>query len=207
MALSAPRRAIPARARIAGRRYVFQRGALPRSILADGPKATLLAFAMVCLLVVVGFRRLGASVQVLGGLCLGVAWLIGWAAFAEVRLNFLNFVVLPITFGIGVDYAANIIQRQRLEGPGSLGRVLRETGGAVSLCSATTIIGYGSLLVADSRALAGFGLLASLGEVACLTTALIALPAWITRGSVEFEAPQVPALATESAETGKRESA
>jgi predicted RND superfamily exporter protein len=168
-----------ARAMAVGQALLFQD--ISKSILVDGPKATLFAFAMVCLLVIVAFRRLGPSLQVLGGLVLGVAWLVGWAAFAQVRLNFLNFVVLPITFGIGVDYAANIVQRQRLEGPGSLARVLRETGGAVALCSATTSIGYASLLVADSRALAGFGLLASLGEVACLTAALLALPAWTIR--------------------------
>ncbi|HEX7625255.1 MAG TPA: RND transporter, partial [Anaeromyxobacteraceae bacterium] len=69
----------------------------------------------------------------------------------------------------------------RVEGPDSLQRVLRETGGAVALCSLTTIIGYASLLVADNQALRGFGLLASLGEVACFTAALFALPAWLLR--------------------------
>jgi len=178
---------------------------ISRSILQDGPKATALAFAVVCLLVLVAFRKLVPSMQVLGGLVLGVVWLVGWAAFARVRLNFLNFVVLPITFGIGVDYAANIVQRYWLDGPGSLGRVLRETGGAVALCSATTIIGYASLLVADSRALAGFGLLASLGEVACLTAALVALPAWVMGRSAAVQLSDVPP-ADVSAE-GKRESA
>jgi hypothetical protein len=116
---------------------------------------------------------------VLFGLLLGVAWLIGIAAAAHVRVNFLNFVVLPITFGIGVDYAVNIVQRYRIEGPGSLPRVVRETGSAVALCSCTTMIGYASLLVADNRALAGFGLLASLGEFTCISAALFALPAWM----------------------------
>ena len=58
-----------------------------------------------------------------------------------------------------------------------LDRVLRETGGAVALCSLTTIIGYSSLLVARNQALISFGLLADLGEVACLAAALFALPA------------------------------
>ena len=149
------------------------------AIMRDGPRATLLALGAVCLLVALVFRRLGPVVMTCGSLLVGVAWLVGAAAGAHVRLNFLNFVVLPITFGIGVDYAVNIVQRYRLEGPGTLTRVLRETGGAVALCSATTITGYASLLVADNRALRGFGLLASLGEVTCLAAALFALPAWI----------------------------
>jgi predicted RND superfamily exporter protein len=152
------------------------------AIVRDGPSATALAFGAVLLLVVLALRRLRPVLLVIGSLLLGVAWLVGAAAWARVRLNFLNFVVLPITFGIGVDYAVNIVQRWRAEGSGSLQRVLRETGGAVALCSLTTIIGYASLLVADNRALRGFGLLASIGEVACLSAALVALPAFLLRG-------------------------
>lgn len=150
------------------------------AIVRDGPRATLLALAAVCILVAVVFRKLGPTLLTCGSLLLGVAWLVGAAAAAQVRVNFFNFVVLPITFGIGVDYAVNIVQRYRLEGPGRMERVIRETGAAVALCSATTVIGYASLLVADNRALRGFGLLASLGELCCLSAALFALPAWIS---------------------------
>ena len=107
-------------------------------------------------------------------------------------MNFLNFVVLPITFGIGVDYAVNIVQRYRQGG--SLEKVLRETGSAVALCSLTTVIGYASLMVADSQALAGFGLLAALGEVTCLFTALFVLPAWLARSEQRQAAAVEPAL-------------
>jgi len=149
------------------------------AILKDGPIATALAFWAVWFLVLLVFRKLRPSLTVFSGLLLGVAWLVGIGAAARVRINFLNFVVLPITFGIGVDYAVNIIQRYRLEGRGSLPRVIRETGGAVALCSSTTIIGYFSLFAADNQALAGFGLLAALGELSCITAALVALPAFL----------------------------
>ena len=149
------------------------------AIVRDGPRATLVALVAVCALVALVFRRLGPSLLTCGSLLLGAAWLVGAAAAAHVRVNFLNFVVLPITFGIGVDYAVNIVQRYRRMGHPSMNAVLRETGAAVALCSATTVIGYASLLIADNRALRGFGLLASLGEVCCLSAALFALPAWV----------------------------
>src|SRR5262249_61735596 len=149
------------------------------AILRDGPKATALALLAAMAVVFLVLRHARSALTVLFGLMLGVAWLVGAAAFARVRVNFLNFVVLPITFGIGVDYAVNILQRYRLEGRGSLPWVIRETGGAVALCSSTTMIGYSSLVVADNQALAGFGLLASLGELSCLSAALVVLPAWI----------------------------
>jgi uncharacterized protein len=173
-----------ARAQAVGQSLLFQD--IASAIWRDGPRATVVAFVLVCALIAVVFRRLRPAGQVIGALCLGVLWLVGAAAATRVRINFLNFVTLPITFGIGADYAVNIVQRYRMEGSGSLGRVLRETGGAVALCSATTIIGYASLLVADNRALRGFGLLASLGEVSCLAAALLALPAFmVTRRSGE----------------------
>jgi predicted RND superfamily exporter protein len=54
---------------------------------------------------------------------------------------------------------------------------IRETGSAVALCSLTTSIGYASLLVAENRALYLFGVVAVLGEMACLTAAVTLLPA------------------------------
>jgi len=149
------------------------------AILEDGPRATALAFSAVVLLVAATLRRWRPVALVIASLLLGVAWLVGAAALFRVRFNFLNFVVLPITFGIGVDYAVNIVQRWRREPDAPWRRVLGETGGAVALCSLTTIIGYASLLVADSRALRGFGLLASVGELTCIGAALVALPAWL----------------------------
>ena len=172
------------RAQAVGQSLLFQD--IAEAIWRDGPRATAVAFVLVCALVAVVFRRLRPTGLVVGALVLGVLWLVGAAAAARAKINFLNFVALPITFGIGADYAVNIVQRYRVEGTGTLGRVLRETGGAVALCSVTTIIGYASLLIADNRALRGFGLLASLGEVACLTAALLTLPAFmVTRRSGE----------------------
>jgi predicted RND superfamily exporter protein len=158
------------------------------AITRDGPLATLMALSAVTLLVILTFRRVRPVVSVMIGLLLGVVWLLGIAAAFQVRVNFLNFVVLPICFGIGVDYAVNIVQRYRLEGPGSLGRVIRETGSAVALCSCTTVIGYSSLLVADNRTLAGFGLLASIGEVTCLLAASMVLPSWLLRREGRWKA-------------------
>jgi len=156
------------------------------AIRQDGPRATWLSFAGVVALVLVAFvlgkrspRSLPDALRVLAALLVGVAWFLGLAFALGLRLNMLNFIALPITFGIGVDYATNILQRRRVDAARSIGEVVRTTGGAVALCSLTTIIGYSSLLVARNQALVSFGLLADLGEVACLVAALVALPAYL----------------------------
>ena len=126
--------------------------------------------------------RMSGAALVLGTLLAGFVWMIGAAAVLGIKINFLNFVALPVTLGIGVDYGVNIYLRSKLEGPGRLLQAVRATGGAVALCSATTIIGYGALLVADNRALRSFGTLAILGEIACLSAALVLMPALLAMG-------------------------
>jgi predicted RND superfamily exporter protein len=89
---------------------------------------------------------------------------------------------MPITFGIGVDYAVNVHQR-RDQSP-DVFAALRDTAGPILLCSLTTIIGYAVLVIADNQAMRTFGLTAVLGEVACLAAALLALPAVMSSGLI-----------------------
>ncbi len=159
-------------------------GSLPLSadILAavrrDGPIASVVAFAGVVLVVVATFRRRPASLLlVVGALCVGVLWLAALSMALGVKLNFANFIAYPITFGIGVDYAVNVVSRHLDDGANDMLGAVATTGAAVALCSATTVIGYSSLLLAQNRALLLFGLLAVLGELCCLTAAIVALPA------------------------------
>jgi predicted RND superfamily exporter protein len=78
-----------------------------------------------------------------------------------------------------VDYGLNIFQRFREEGGKNIMRVVRDTGGAVLLCSFTTIVGYGSLLLAENQAFRSFGMVAVLGELTTALAAIVALPAFL----------------------------
>jgi uncharacterized protein len=146
------------------------------TIINDGPRVTLAAIVGVTLLVLVAFG-LGGAWPVLTSLGIGIMWLGGVLGIIHLKINFMNFVALPITLGVGADYAANIWARLRSEGLSKLHSVIADTGSAVALCSSTTIIGYSSLLLSHNRALRSFGLLADIGEVTCLVAALVALPA------------------------------
>ena len=115
--------------------------------------------------------------RAISSLLVGVLLMLGAMAASGQKINFCNFVTLPITFGIGADYSINMLKRFQSNRKLDLRAALTSTGGAVSLCSATTIIGFGSLLVAQNQALFSFGLFAMTGELACLATAVLALPA------------------------------
>lgn len=159
------------------------------AVSRDGPKATLMAFLAVVFLVILMFPNFRHSGSIILSLLFGVLIMVGAMGFFEWRINFLNFITLPITFGIGVDYAVNIFGRyheERGRHGRSISRVIRSTGGAVVLCSSTTMIGYGSLLISGSQAFVSFGHLAVLGEIACLFAAVFSLPAiWLALKSAK----------------------
>ncbi|HEX4446265.1 MAG TPA: MMPL family transporter, partial [Polyangiaceae bacterium] len=150
-----------------------------KSVARDGVMASAIAFFGVMVVVVLLLRWRPSTGLVLVSLVLGVLWLAALAITLHVKINFANFIAFPITFGIGVDYAVNVASRWELDGRRSMVTAVRTTGGAVTLCSSTTVIGYSSLLLAENHALFLFGLLAVLGEVACITTAVIVMPAFV----------------------------
>ncbi len=153
-----------------------------RAVAKDAKRLTAAAAALVLLVLLLLTRRAGPFVRVSIALLTGVIWMLGAAALLGDKLNFFNFVALPTTFGIGIDYAINVDERLERRGSGSIADALAEIGPPVILASSTTILGYVTLLIADNQALASFGHLAILGEVTCLIAAIVLEPAlWARR--------------------------
>jgi uncharacterized protein len=148
------------------------------AIERDGPRAAIVAAlgAIVVVLLLVG-PGLAAAFTLFCG-ALGTLALLALASLLGLRVNFLNFVALPITIGIGIDYAVNILSRDHTKSDGTQGNLAgARTASAVALCSFTTVVGYGSLLVSANKGIRSFGLAAMLGEVTCLAAALLVAPA------------------------------
>jgi len=143
-------------------------------IQEDGPIVTLVAALGIILMVVLVVGRSRRAVAVLAATFAGSIGMIAVCAAMGLKINFLDFVALPITIGLGVDYAINVADRAHR----SDARVaLRSTGGTVFVCSLTTMFGYLSLLVSDNLAIRGFGVASLIGEVTCVLAALILVPA------------------------------
>lgn len=148
-----------------------------RAVAHDGPRATLWAFLSICVIVALIYQDKRGIVYILTNLVVGAIGMAGLMAVFNVKINFFNFIAIPTTFGIGVDYGCHAYQRYRLEGAGSMPKVIKTTGGAVALCSVTTIIGYLTLIIAKNQALVSFGWVSIAGEITCLTSALLLMPA------------------------------
>jgi uncharacterized protein len=143
----------------------------------DVPPAVVFSFFATVLVVIVAFRAGRAAIAVLAALLIGVCWMVGLLVAIKAKLNFLNFIALPITFGIGVDYAVNIVERYVREGAGGVVSAVANTGGAVILCSLTTTLGYFALVSSLNIGVASMGKAAVFGEVSCMLAAVLVLPA------------------------------
>jgi predicted RND superfamily exporter protein len=153
---------------------------LADAMRADGPRVTLLSFGCVLVICIAAFGVVGKRAWLFSGLSvatllLGVTYMLGLLAWTGAKLNFSNFVALPITFGIAADYSINILRRFQSDEQ-SQGEQLSQTSGALALCSAMTVIGWGALLLVENQALFSFGVFAISGELTSLGTAVLALP-------------------------------
>ena len=150
------------------------------AVVHAGPRATLAASLGVAafVLIVLGWGRHAAVT--FACVATGTTLMIAGAALLGLKVNFLDFVALPITLGISVDYSVNVVARETLGRPSTVRGALATTGGAVVLCSWTTTVGYGSLLLSSNAGIRSFGLTAILGELTCLLAAIILAPALLT---------------------------
>lgn len=170
---------LPPGALVAGEAIVV--ADIVKTMERDAPK--IIAFALVgsvlAVLVIVGVRRHGLVTLACG--LAGVIVMIASCALAGLSVHFLDLIALPITIGIGIDYAVNLAVRDRQDGSRGPAHLMRTTGSAVLMCSYTTAVGYGTLLLSANGGIRAFGLAALLGEVACVLMALVVAPAWLAR--------------------------
>jgi predicted RND superfamily exporter protein len=145
-------------------------------IRRDGPLVTGIAILALVIMVLAIVGRTRRAFAVLAATTAGTLAMVAVCAAAGLKINFLDFVALPITLGLGIDYAINIADRAAHGDPRE---ALRSTGGTVLVCSLTTIIGYASLLVSDNLAIRGFGLASLIGEVTCVLAAFVVVPALV----------------------------
>ncbi|MDB5039068.1 MAG: exporters of the superfamily, partial [Bacteriovoracaceae bacterium] len=149
---------------------------LLRGLKIDGPLTSLVALVAVVLIAMFLAGSFTSGILMCLCLLLGTWWLLCLQGAFDIKYNFFNFIALPLTFGIGIDYPINIFVRCRQENYKNYGNILATSGTAVILCSLTTIIGYYTLLGATNLALVSFAKLALIGEITCLVAALILLP-------------------------------
>jgi len=143
--------------------------------------STLLAAALIGLLLWVSLRGWTRALLAGAPLVLGYIWMLGGMRLLSIDFNFLSITISPLLIGIGVDNGIHILHRtmeERARSPeGAIERGVGSTAIAVIVTSLTTMLVFGSLLVARTPGLRMLGASALLGIGFALLFCLLFLPA------------------------------
>jgi predicted RND superfamily exporter protein len=151
------------------------------------------ALSAILMVLYLDFRSLRHTLLAMLPLGLGILQLFGILGLLDVPLNPANMIVLPLILGIGIDDGVHVIHDfRRQRGPY---RISASTASAVLITSLTTMVGFGSLMIASHRGLQSLGRVLTIGVSCCLFTSLVMLPAllrWMTRNrpGADDEPPQ-----------------
>ena len=140
-------------------------------------EASIIAFSLIIVVLIMVLRRLIDVVLVLVPLALAILFTAGSSAVLGLQLNFANVIVLPLLLGLGVSGAIHVVSRRRTmqaEG-GTPGPV--STPRAVLFSALTTIASFGSLAVSPHLGMASMGLLLTVAILWSLVCTLVILPA------------------------------
>ncbi len=145
-------------------------------ISAASKKAALLIFLAVLVFVALSFRSLRYTLFAVLPLAAGMIWMLGIYPLLGLKLNPINIAVIPLVIGMGIDFGIHLAHRYKAEK--DIGTVYRYTGKGVFLSAFTTMIGFGSLgLIGSFGSISSMGIILFVGLAACLTAALVVLPA------------------------------
>jgi hopanoid biosynthesis associated RND transporter like protein HpnN len=139
-------------------------------------QGTIYAIILVSVLTLLMLRRLRETLLALAPLALGMTWTAGLMWLFDVKLNLGNIFGIPLILGTAAEFGLNIVMRF-IEGRDHGGPlVARSTIMAVFVNGFSTMVGFGSLLLAAHRGIFGLGLLLTFGMFASLIASLVVLP-------------------------------
>jgi hypothetical protein len=135
------------------------------------------ALAAIVLVFLLDFRRVRAVLLGLAPLAVGVTLTLGVMGACGVPLNPANMIALPLVVGVGVDYGVHVLHDYRARAAGRAFALRPAVGRGVLIKALTTVLGFGTLVIARHRGMASLGLTLTLGVTFCMIAALVWLPA------------------------------
>jgi predicted RND superfamily exporter protein len=136
------------------------------------------------LVLIVVWRRIGASLVAMVPIAFAAALVIGSMPLFGVNLNPLNLGIGAIVVGLGIDYPIHVLERyeeersKRGRSPREAARVMLETIGPTMLaCMLTTVVGFAASCVLLLPMSTSFGLLTGAAILLVYLATLFVLPA------------------------------
>jgi hypothetical protein len=155
-------------------------------------QASCYSLLAVTVVLVLDFGSLLYVVLALAPVAVGMLQTFGLLGLLDVPLNPANMIVLPLILGIGIDDGVHVVHDFRSQS--GRYRISSSTASAVLMTSLTTMVGFGSMMLASHRGLASLGRVLTLGVLCCCITSMFLLPAvlsWLSKNRTEGE-PAAP---------------
>ena len=147
-----------------------------------GPQAVILAVIVVFLILVFDLQSIVLAVKTFLPLIAGLALTGAIMAVFQVRLNFINIVMLPSIIGIMIGSCVYLSHHILDYSMGTTIKSLQETGSAIILSALTSLAGYASLNVAHHAGVNSIATVVEIGILTCTVCALFMLPALFELG-------------------------
>jgi hopanoid biosynthesis associated RND transporter like protein HpnN len=155
-------------------------------------QALLSAAVAISVLLFLLWRRPPDVALVLAPLVLGGILTCASMALLDLRFNFVNIVVLPLLFGIGVDSGIHLVHRARHDATsrrvGTSGSseslVETATAGAVFYSAMTTTLSFGTLALSGHQGMHSLGVILTIGMFWNVVANLVVLPALLSVSGV-----------------------
>ncbi|SER35359.1 MMPL family transporter [Natrinema salaciae] len=156
-------------------------------------------FLMVAYRLTKGSATLGAVTLL--PVVFSVSWILGTMALLEIPFNVMTGMITSLTVGLGVAYSIHMSERYslELERTGSvweaMSRTVTGTGGALLGSAATTVGGFGVLVVAILPPLQQFGIITGMTIIYAFLASVLVLPSLLVVWTkylgpdVSFDAP------------------
>jgi len=146
-------------------------------VKVKGPKTLAIAMALVFIILVLDLASLRLAIKTFLPLFTGLAMTGAAMTVFHVKLNFINFVMLPSIVGIMIDHCI-YLGHHILDYPSNDSvKSVQETGSAILLSALTTLGGYASLNIASHAGIRSIASLMEIGIITCTACALFMLPA------------------------------
>ena len=148
------------------------------------PRFSLLVAALNAFLIFLLLGRVELVLATLLPMAAGVLWTLGTLGLCGLPIDAANFIFIIFVVGVGGDYSLFLVLGE-LEPLRGRPERTAATGGGVTMCALTSLIGVGVLVLAHHPALFSVGLTALLGISFSLLATLFLVPLSV-RGLVKF---------------------
>ncbi len=160
-----------------------QHGKRVKQLQGEVIGGTAAAIAALLLSIAIYFRSARAVLLVLGPLLVAGIGALGFAWVVYDVLNLVSAFIFAVLLGLGIDFAIHVLARYRDERarghrrPTSIAITLATTGRSTLAGGVGTGLAFCALTIADFQGFAQFGVVASVGLVLAMLSALLVMPA------------------------------